>query len=1132
MQPHDKRAKLQKATLPRCRMVIKTYLPFLPGFPVPEEFLEHHSSNGTPWCSSSETSEILLTPESIRLANYGWNELYKFPAVFPKAVEDYEAWRAAVPWMLEQLGKAVYGKTSLPKSLWSQNLGFSASDSRRAESLSQTHPRLKLFLDAMSWLTVLQPDQLVPMLDWIETEHERLVNIFDSWPGIEGFQLALLLFRLVQLDGPTRVAPILETLGTADARNISTNCWDYRKKWDDLLKNIAKQTRIPKSIKTVQKPFKGESPSRPTGEWASAVYGFTKRIADFPPKQRRVALELFAENIPANLLKRWRSWWHEMEPTIASAEKLVLRAREGVYEDFEKRSQQAREISTQLKKFKHIMPPVLDAKRMSYKGLIEMLCHWDDPVCQPYRKICRSLTQDIPIEQEQRVPRIASLFSLYKYITTCRKEDEPRLGYPLFFKELSRWDIPVEFVPNLVMRMLLLEDFNREEMTRAGRAIRNWYINLGQKQLSGKLIELVKAISDEAKIIMFSPVLTRAEFKEEWRVEASIPLAAKLANNETEFAHLLILLSKIYCQDEAELPYGSFDSLVALTQFLFDTPWRNALVTLFSKKELSPVLEVSEPFEVLEKNGITVPLPGLNESAACEWISEYPDVFSETLHQLALLTPRAEQIASRKLGDCVFSPEKTAEEIETLQQRLSATTEPQSICRIQKRIENLQKRLLDGDAAKPSESRLRKLQTKLEERTHRIFFEQLRETCNRLFEQMICKEFDFTTFPSSWREPLHRRIISGIHGMDDNKPVKRIGIKLVRSIVGVEPWDYRNDPANTNFIQRMRDLGIEPTPWLEPNPPEKHVFPSGQVLMLGFETEPWEVLKMGAPFKTCLSPWDFNYFSTIANAVDINKHVLYGRNTKGMIVARCLITLSDGGELLAFHPYAHEKDIGFKNVVAEYLERLARRMNTVVVEEGAVSNLISPDWYDDGSITINDLFSFLKDGTKFRKKLLKMEPDQLLTELEKELTPHPLRPYVLTPLLKLPEFEKRPELVTPLIPFVSPALGAYELVKMISFVNQTGRKQDAVRLVMKYLIPKMERMIARHAFWRWEQVAAEMVKIAPEVILPYVRRLESDKPKILTTYQANACRELLASIYEALGRKRKAKAVRESIIKE
>ena len=150
MQPDDKRARLQKATLPRCRMVLKTYLPFFPGFPVPGELVHQPSAGGIQWYSFRENAEVLLTPESIRLANIGWNELRKFPQVFPQAVEDVEAWQRVVPWVLAQLGKAVYGKTQLPDAVWSFNLGFSASDLRHIESLEKSQPKLKPFLNAVS----------------------------------------------------------------------------------------------------------------------------------------------------------------------------------------------------------------------------------------------------------------------------------------------------------------------------------------------------------------------------------------------------------------------------------------------------------------------------------------------------------------------------------------------------------------------------------------------------------------------------------------------------------------------------------------------------------------------------------------------------------------------------------------------------------------------------------------------------------------------------------------------------------------------------------------------------------------------------------------------------------------------
>ena len=1127
MQPDDKRARLQKATLPRCRMVLKTYLPFLPGFPVPCGLMQQPSAGGIQWYSFRENAEVLLMPESIRLANIGWNELRKFPQVFPQAVEDVEAWQRVVPWVLAQLGKAVYGKTQLPDALWSFDLGFSASDLRHIESLEKSQPKLKPFLNAVSWLTALHPEQLAPILRWVETEDEKIVNILENWPGSEGIRLALLLFGLVEMDGSQRIAPILETLGTQNARTVPTDMENYRREWNTVITAIAQRTRTPKSFNKPLKEFTLESPAKPDGDWADAVRDFTLRIADQPTKKRRLSLELFAENIPPRFMERWHNWWDEMEPVIQSAEKLVTRVRQGTYEDNEKRSRQAKGIQRRFGELYHIAPPTINYFGYTSEQILDMFMQWDNLSWKPYLKSICALTRTLSVDHRQQAPRLKTLVGLHGKLVERWGDTMRSLDISLILDEFRRWDIPQHDLPS-VIRFWWPDWYggDRDELRRIGKALRYWFVDLDQGDGFGDVVDLAKAIGDEAKIYQFSRVLARPEHRKAYYWDTMIQTAARLADNEKEFSQLLVTARKIGNEEEG-FDDGDMANLVALTQFLVDTPWRNDLRAVLLNNEASSVLEVADSAAALAKRKISVPLPVLYEAASTEWMRQFPDSFTETLHRLAALTPRAEQIALRKLEPLVFNPTVIQAEIDLLERRLRDFPDNSANARIQTRIGNLRKRLEAGHDRNVSESRLRHLHTKLDERVRRIFFEQLRYTANELLEQTICKGYDLDTFPPFWKEPLHRKIALGVLDLD-RKPVKRLGIKLLRSLVGVATWDFHNEPENVKFLQRLQRLGIRLEPWLFPALPEKHRpvvgQPVGQPLMFGFETTPWEVLKMGAPFKTCLSPWEFNFFSTIANAVDINKHVLYGRDVKGTIQARCLIALTDNGELLAFHPYAHDSNLGFREIVSEYLNRLAGQMNTVVIDTGSISNLVSPEWYDDGSIAISELFAFLRDGSAFRKKLADLEPACLLAELEKELAPHPLRAFVLPPLLELPEINQRPELLFPLLPFVSSSLSLTDLETMIKLIDRAGGKREAMQLAKRYLIPRMERLF-HNFFWRWKNVAYELVKIVPDAFLPHIRRLGKRATQKPDDEQETVCRELLALIYETQGRKRKVKRV-------
>ena len=592
-------------------MVLKTYFPFLPGFPVPCGLMQQPSAGGVSWYGFRENTEALLTPELIRLANIGWSELRKFPVVFPQAVEDAEAWQRFVPWLLAQLGKAVYGKTRLPDALWPLDLGFSASDLRHAESLEKSQPKLKLFLNAVSWLTALHPEQLAPLLRWVETESEKIVSILENWPGSEGIRLVLLLFGLVEIDGSQRVAPILETLGTQNTRTVATDVEKYRHDWNTVITAIAQRTRTPKSFNKPLKEFTLESPTRPTADWVDAVRDFTLRIADLPTKKRRLSLELFAEYIPPRFTELWRNWWGEMEPVIQAAEKLVTRVRLGAYEDNEKRSRQAKGIQRRFGELYHVAPPTVNCFGYTSEKILDMFLQWDNLSWKPYLKSIRALTQTLSVDHRQQAPRLKTLVGLHHKLVERWGDAMRRLDIPLILDEFRQWNIPQHDLAD-VIRCWWPDWFagDRDELRRIGKALRYWFVDLDQDEGFGDVVDLAKAINDETRINQFSRVLARPEHRKAYYWDTMIQTAARLADNEKEFSQLLVIARKIGNEEDG-FDDGDMENLVALSQFLVDTPWRNDLRDVLLNNEASSVLEVAGSVAALAKRKIAVPLPVL-----------------------------------------------------------------------------------------------------------------------------------------------------------------------------------------------------------------------------------------------------------------------------------------------------------------------------------------------------------------------------------------------------------------------------------------------------------------------------------------------------------------------------------------
>jgi hypothetical protein len=117
---------------------------------------------------------------------------------------------------------------------------------------------------------------------------------------------------------------------------------------------------------------------------------------------------------------------------------------------------------------------------------------------------------------------------------------------------------------------------------------------------------------------------------------------------------------------------------------------------------------------------------------------------------------------------------------------------------------------------------------------------------------------------------------------------------------GDQQW-MMDHPLNRAFVEKLRERGLRLEPWLGPT--ERHYLVRGERWTVRVETNPLKVLWMGRLFGTCLSPGDVNAFATVANAVEINKRVLYMTDSKDRIIGRKLLALSREGVMFGFRSY-------------------------------------------------------------------------------------------------------------------------------------------------------------------------------------------------------------------------------------
>jgi hypothetical protein len=127
----------------------------------------------------------------------------------------------------------------------------------------------------------------------------------------------------------------------------------------------------------------------------------------------------------------------------------------------------------------------------------------------------------------------------------------------------------------------------------------------------------------------------------------------------------------------------------------------------------------------------------------------------------------------------------------------------------------------------------------------------------------------------------------------------------------------------------------------------------GGPLKISIELNPIEILKMGVYFDTCLSFDGINAFSSIANATDLNKRVIYVRDRKDKVIARKLIAIDTEWNLLGYSQYCSCGDTEACSVVGvavrEYAKAFAAACRIPLSDDGVVATLVSESWYDDGT---------------------------------------------------------------------------------------------------------------------------------------------------------------------------------------
>ncbi|HEY0137824.1 MAG TPA: hypothetical protein VGB85_27250, partial [Nannocystis sp.] len=200
------------------------------------------------------------------------------------------------------------------------------------------------------------------------------------------------------------------------------------------------------------------------------------------------------------------------------------------------------------------------------------------------------------------------------------------------------------------------------------------------------------------------------------------------------------------------------------------------------------------------------------------------------------------------------------------------------------------------------------------------------------------------TLTPAWRDAL--RFYLG--ASDRNRALLRELLRFAAAHPGrsIAPTLPRNHAWLARAAAHMRTDA-----WLAPQ--QRTLEIAGLRHDLRIEDDPLEVLRMGIPFGTCLAlDTGFNADSTVLNAVDINKRVLYLRDPRGSVIARQLIAVSSDFGLLGYRLYC-ARGLEDRPAVTAAFQALCSDVAAAAglpFTDGGAPETIHPGfWYDDGA---------------------------------------------------------------------------------------------------------------------------------------------------------------------------------------
>jgi hypothetical protein len=1034
MRP-QKTPKAGRATRMAARTYLQAHLGWLRGFPLGME-----DGAGLEWVclprlgGGAAPERLGVTRDLIRSTEYARNAARRrFPQALVPLVGDVEEWARRIDGQLDILKAVVHAGESLPGA---ERL-LSAIDARRGIvgrvlTLRAKWEALEPVIASLAWLHWHDEGGFASALGVLEAHGSTLSDLL---PRLEQPDALIVAAQCVQLLEHRQAAGFVALL--ADRR-----CWDTPLAHQDFAERLAKSLNRFASGDALDERLLTESLDRPESRLGRDLTSHVAVLHAASETARSRQLRLLEHLLAMRRLAEWEAWWHVAATFEREARGLMHECRHSP----RSYAQQARcrELAARIKA--ELAPPAaISWARIS--PLLDDICTAADPAAFEAMMGC------LPHLAGEGGRRSHAASFLEAWAGAFRS---PRRGWGVIVRLLVAQRRILETLGTVSARLIWFRENLILDM------IESW-IEAGKPQ---RLIEPAATVLDL--------LVTQAE---DWNRHVG-PFA--------DYSGWHTLLDAIEATEDASMTAA----MLAAVQPTYGTLQRKSWVTLMRlsgfdagrfqalakgwsafarentlNKELSLLAGTPETAGLLadalaggegKRLSRLIALSSLGRSlgqsqnpepdvaaASAIDLSLYPAALHDTLLELTRWDANAARAADKILSPDFPQPGRMAAERAWLEEA-ATEVEGERKAALLARIAKLERRMREPAAVTPG--RLRTHRAKLERRLLHARLSNWEVTLLAGLRRALDNEIG-APLPGEWlgRDEVVG-LVAALAGLSAG--IRKLAFRVLKRRLGPRPWDLREAPANQTFLATLERKGIAAGPWLDGIGVRK-ITAGGLTLRLDLESDPLEIMRMGEPFQTCLAPGSFNFFSTVANAADINKRVLYARDARGVIRARCLLALADTGHIMTFHVYAHAHHDEIAAEVKAYVLELAGAMKTSIVARGVISRLISPDWYDDGPVDLTGQLNFLDGKSAFHAALKTLLPEELVPSLRIALGDSPITPPVLCLLAQNTTFQQRPELMAPLLPFLGDfsAWDGWSVVTVLPLIRAAGEPGIALALL-------------------------------------------------------------------------------------